>query len=208
MDARAITAFWERVDRAGDAECWPWKMATDRDGYGVWSAYKTGIFGRGPRQWRANRIALGIKLGREPVGMACHTCDNRICCNPSHLYEGDAKTNQEDVDARGRRPDQSLIQSAETIAAILAAADAGRTYVEIGRSFNVSDSVVSHICRKRGAPPRITSNRARLTDLDHVLMADALEEGANGAVLGQLFGVNGGHALNVARRALARRKAA
>ncbi len=33
---------------------------------------------------------------------ACHTCDNRGCCNPGHLYEGTRKQNMGDAKERGR----------------------------------------------------------------------------------------------------------
>ena len=39
----------------------------------------------------------------EPNGLhVLHTCDNRICCNPNHLFLGTILTNNQDKAAKGR----------------------------------------------------------------------------------------------------------
>ncbi len=37
----------------------------------------------------------------------CHHCDNRLCCNPEHLYVGTAQTNAADRASRGRGAPQN-----------------------------------------------------------------------------------------------------
>ena len=54
-----------------------------------------------PRVW-VHRAALERKLGRpiRPGFYALHSCDNRICVNPDHIYEGTYRDNANDRSAR------------------------------------------------------------------------------------------------------------
>jgi hypothetical protein len=44
-----------------------------------------------------------VSKGPVPVGLyVLHTCDNRACCNPKHVYAGTQKRNHQDSVERGR----------------------------------------------------------------------------------------------------------
>lgn len=89
-------AFWKRVDRRGDDECWPWTGGKSAHGYGrLWHAGKTRV---------ATRISWEIANGQEfPEGrLACHSCDNPECVNPRHIWPGTQSENLKDCVAKGR----------------------------------------------------------------------------------------------------------
>lgn len=97
MTASARERFWSKVDKRDEGECWNWTAACHHSGYGQFAGPK--------RSWlAASRVSLAIALGRDlsPGMIACHTCDNKRCVNPRHLYEGTTQQNSDDALARGR----------------------------------------------------------------------------------------------------------
>ncbi len=91
--------FWERVDRRGPDECWPWMGAPDKKGYG-----RLGRGGRSGGDIFAHRLAWAIAHGPIPDGMCvCHHCDNPRCCNAeAHLFLGTIADNNLDMRQKGR----------------------------------------------------------------------------------------------------------
>lgn len=86
-----------------------------------------------------------------------HACDNRPCCNPSHLFEGTQKDNIADMIAKGRGNLQNGAQRGEkNPRAKITRADAEEIrklagterQVDIGRRFNLTQAVVSKIVRR------------------------------------------------------------
>lgn len=94
--------MWAKVDRsAGPDGCWPFTGSTMHNGYG----HLGGEGGRGAPTLAAHRVAYEDAVGPIPAGMyVLHTCDNRPCCNPAHLWIGTQGDNLRDMWAKGRRP--------------------------------------------------------------------------------------------------------
>lgn len=91
---RLRTKFWGKVDSDYEQErCWPWMGFRTPEGYGRFYDYGS--------QLVASRVAWELH-NNESLGdrMACHHCDNPSCCNPHHIYAGDAESNAKDAAAR------------------------------------------------------------------------------------------------------------
>ncbi len=94
LTAKDISRFWDKVDRGGPEQCWPWRSYRS-SGYGrFW------LLGWMPR---AHRIAWVLSHGRIPNGLrVCHHCDNPPGCNPAHPFLGTDRDNVLDRVHKGR----------------------------------------------------------------------------------------------------------
>jgi hypothetical protein len=92
--ASDIARLWNFIDRRGQDECWPWKGARNRQGYGC--------FGLQGDNYQAHRVAYLVMTGKDPGSLALmHSCDNPPCCNAAHLAPGTDKENSCDATKKG-----------------------------------------------------------------------------------------------------------
>lgn len=137
--------FWSRVAVAGPDDCWDWQGGRV-DGYGIICIEGQNL--------KAHRISYEWARGPIPPTLSvCHSCDNRRCVNPAHLWLGTNADNVADKVAKGRgarfpgEDNPAAVLGADDVRAMRA--DTSSSHTDIARKYGVSRSTVSLIRRYR-----------------------------------------------------------
>jgi len=141
--------FWPKIDQRGPDECWPWKASISPEGYGRFKACSY-------RDVRAHRLSYALVNNEDPGDLlVCHSCDNRSCCNPKHLFLGTDQDNADDKMAKGRwkggdhagtKNPRALLTEADVLE-VWRLIGKGWTNTAIGQRFKVHHATISVIRR-------------------------------------------------------------
>lgn len=128
-------------------KCWEWQGSIGLNGYGSFSyQYK---------QYSAHRTAYKLYKGEIPKGLfVCHTCDNRRCVNPKHLFLGTIQENVADMVAKGRsakgeKHSQSKLTEPDILKIREIKKEKSLSNSKIAELFNVHRTCIDKIIRKK-----------------------------------------------------------
>lgn len=186
-----VAKFWSKIDVRGADDCWPCLLAP------LWSGYCTTRYMTNEKRTAhaiAYEIATGDKFG--PGEVACHRCDNRVCCNPAHVFKGTYSDNTLDMLAKGRANREPgvrrklTIEQAEEIRREYSTGEF--TQVELAERYGIAAQNISLLVQGRSytgqkRPPRseVSKERFRLAmrfkryARMFAALADAIRESLN-----------------------------
>jgi hypothetical protein len=123
--------FYERIEKTDS--CWEF-IGTKTHGYGSFSAKRSGTK-------LAHQYSFIRHHGPIPEGhWVLHTCNNRSCCNPDHLYAGTPNQNAYDRLNRKRSPHQKL--TPDVVVSMRREFDDGATLVDLTCKYKVATSCI------------------------------------------------------------------
>ena len=120
-------------------QCWVWQR-----GHSGKPGKEYGHIRLNGKLWTAHRLfwAIANNVMPHPTYDICHTCDNRMCVNPAHLFLGTRTDNMRDCSFKGRVPTKL---TKDQVREIRAKVSAGKTRCSVAKEFSVSAALVSQI---------------------------------------------------------------
>lgn len=141
---KRITDSFNKNVIKNEAGCWGWLGGTYPNGYTKMGCCPNGIRPLG------HRISWLIHNGDIPTDkIVCHTCDNRSCTRPDHLFLGSILDNIRDKQNKNRIPlgDNHVNSKLNSIKVLKIKELLNNKYshIKIAKMFDVSRSSISNI---------------------------------------------------------------
>lgn len=120
--------------------CWQWKGSLNSGGYGK---FKSDAASRWAYILYREKIKKDLQV--------CHTCDNRLCVNPDHLFLGSIGDNMRDRTSKGRQAKGSSIGSSklteDQVLEIRKMRIAGNDFQKIADRFDIQWDLARKVCK-------------------------------------------------------------
>ena len=140
-----IDRLWAHIEQ-GDG-CWPWRGEKCPMGYGRLVIDPSRHTNGKRLKFRAHRCVYESIHGPVPNELiVCHRCNNRLCCNPAHLYVGTHRDNAHDRMVSGR--DRRAKLTPDQVREVRARLATGHNIKRVARAFKVSHHTIRSIRRK------------------------------------------------------------
>jgi len=140
-----ITHNVEKIPRG----CWFWKGKIHENGYPITKDYDNA-----KKNIAVHRLSYRVFKGNIPEGkLVCHSCDNRNCVNPKHLWVGTHHDNNIDCLNKNRNSNGGMIGEKhinhklcdKDVLEIKIRLSEGELQKTLAKEFNVSTSVLNKI---------------------------------------------------------------
>lgn len=119
--------------------CWWWRGKPNEAGYGRFCIDYNIDY--------AHRWAWYFNTGEWPKLLVCHTCDNKLCVNPAHLFLGTDEDNNFDKWLKGNARGRERTLSHEQRDAVRRWLEKGVPQRKIAEAFKCSQATISEINR-------------------------------------------------------------
>jgi hypothetical protein len=148
LDQKYYDKLMQRTSVGDDNECWlslTVYKGKNRDAIGITHNGLSQVM-------NSSKLAYLLHHGLEPDDiqgqLVCHSCDNKRCNNPNHLYLGDSKTNREDAIRDGQLSGYSelTIRDEKEIRELYELGDTQRGLAEI---FGVSQTTIWRVVHRK-----------------------------------------------------------
>lgn len=145
-DKTCVDRFMDKVFHSPDG-CWYWLGKSQTRGYGV-ITYMNNFYS-------AHRVSYQMFNGPVENGLfVCHSCDNRLCVNPNHLWLGTCADNSADMVKKGRSVNQAGTRNPNNKLTLeqckqIKSLKGKHTCKEIANMFKVSETQVGRISNNR-----------------------------------------------------------